>query len=465
MFFVDRDEELKVLEDEFARLGKQASLAVIYGRRRIGKTELIKRFLSGRPHIYFLATLQSREEVVAGMSMKAAEFFGDRATAENPHTTWSGFLGYLARELKQFDKPFVIVFDEFTYLVQQDAAVPSILQQYWDEHFKNMPVMVILCGSYVGMMEKEVLAYRSPLYGRRTRQLFVVDIGIGHIREFFPHYSKEDLVELYAVLGGVPYYLLKFDPSKKVRENILVNFLEKDKPLFNDGLVLLREELKEPRNYLSILKAISFGKVSQKEIADHAHLEPALVGKYLDVLRGMKVVSRIVPVTEKNPEKSRRGIYAIKDRYYNFWLRFVYPYADYVEEGRSGELMKNMIAPALGSFVGMAFEGIARNALLRLNAQNKLPCYFEKIGQWWHRDVEIDVVCLNAKTKDMLVGEVKWADLGEKEVASIAARLRNSAKEILWHNDLRKEHYCIIARKIKAKPEPGLILLELDDLL
>lgn len=359
----------------------------------------------------------------------------------------------------------MFIFDEFTYLIQQDAAVPSIFQYHWDEHLKDLPVMLVLCGSYVSMMEDAVLAHKSPLYGRRTRQMFVTQLPFKHLKEFFPDYSKEELVEVYAVLGGVPYYLLKFDSSKSVRENIKANFLEKDKALFNDGVFLVREELKEPRNYLSIMKGIAFGKSTQKEIADYAHLEPALVGKYLDVLRGMKLVSRSVPVTEKNPEKSRKGLYRVNDRYYDFWLKFVYPYADYVEEGRGRELYENMIAPELNAFVGRSFETLAREALVGLNTRKKLPAYFERIGSWWSGTSEIDLVGVNWKTKDLLLGEVKWAELGRTDVKSIVRGLEEKSKEIPWQTDARHVHYCVVAKKLLVKDVPGVFLLDLNDLL
>lgn len=465
MKFVNRKSELQVLEDEFSNLGRRASMSVIYGRRRIGKTELIKKFVSTHDHIYFLATLQSKEEVVEKFSSKAAEFFNDTATIESPHTSWDAFFKYLVREIKNYKRPIILAFDEFTYLIQQDSAITSIFQYYWDEHLKDLPVMVILCGSYVGMMESEVLSHKSPLYGRRTTQIYLEEIDFQYIKEFFPEYSIEEKVALNSVLGGVPSYLLRFDPSSNVHDNIMANFLDKRKALFADGLILLRDELKEPRNYLSILKAISFGRNTQKEIADHAHLEPALVGKYLDVLRGMKIVTRLVPITEKNPEKSKKGIYQIKDNYYNFWLRFVYPFADFVEEGRAKELMKNTIEPNFNSYVGRFFERLARAALYNLNKLKKLPAYFERIGPWWSGDLEIDHIALNNKTKEIMFIEVKWSQLTASDVNGILHNLKEKAKKVDWNVHSRKEYYCIIAKKITPKKIPGIVLLELDDLL
>ncbi len=463
MKFINRHEELSSLEDEFKQLSKRASLVVVYGRRRVGKTELIKEFARKRNHVYFLATLQSREEVVRNFSLKAAEFFGDKATIAQPHVTWDGFFEYLAREIKEVGKPIVLVFDEFTYLAQQDSATASIFQYYWDEKLKQLPVMLILCGSYVGMMEREVLSYKSPLYGRSTRHLFVLELGFEHLRDFAPDYTKTQLVELYSILGAVPFYLLQFDPEKTPLENVRSVFLDKTRSLYNDGLLLLRDELKEPRNYLSILKAISFGKTTPKEIADHAHLEPLLVGKYLDVLRGMKLVSRVVPATEKNPEKSKKGSYRITDNYYDFWLKFVYPYADYIEEGRQDELVKNIIAPNLNAYVGRAFEALARKKMIELNKKGGLPFVFERIGAWWRGDSEIDIVALNEKTKEILFAEVKWADLNEKDVSALLFSLKEKAALVEWNQGKRKEHYAIIAKKLHSKKGGDAFLLDLED--
>lgn len=463
MAFVDRNEELSILDNEFKQLPKRASLVVVYGRRRVGKTELIKEFGKKHEHIYLLATLQSKEEVIRNFSLKVAGFFEDNAVLAQPHTTWEGFFEYLAKEIKSRKKPIVLAFDEFTYLIQQDRATPSIFQYYWDEKLKNLPVMLILCGSYVGMMEKEVLSYKSPLYGRSTRQLFVLELGFNNLREFMPDYSKERLVELYAILGAVPFYLLQFDRDKTPLENIGNVFLDKSRSLFNDGLLLLREEVKEPRNYLSILKAISFGKTTPKEIADNAHLDQLLVGKYLDVLRGMKLVSRFVPVTEKNPEKSKKGIYKITDHYYDFWLKFVYPYSDYIEEGRQAELVKNIIAPNLGSYVGRAFEALARKKLIELNKNNKLPFTFEHVGAWWSGETEIDIVALNPKTKEILFVEVKWSDLKEDEVSGILTNLKKNAAFVNWNNEARREYYAVIAKKLPKKEIKNVLLMDLED--
>ncbi|MEW6529044.1 MAG: ATP-binding protein [Candidatus Micrarchaeota archaeon] len=279
-----------------------------------------------------------------------------------------------------------------------------------------------------------------------------------------PRYSKEKLVELYAILGAVPFYLLQFDPDKAPLDNVRTIFLDKSRSLFNDGLLLLREEVKEPRNYLSILKAISFGKTTPKEIADNAHLDQLLVGKYLDVLKGMKLVSRLVPVTEKNPEKSKKGIYKITDNYYNFWLKFIYPYLDYIEEGRQDELVKDIISPNFGSYVGMVFEALARKKLIELNKKNRLPFTFERIGAWWCGETEIDAVALNSRTKEILFAEVKWSNLKEKEVSVILTGLREKAKHVKWNNDNRKEYYAVIAKRLPKKEKNDKVLLfDLDD--
>ncbi len=464
MTFIDRAEELSVLEEEFGQLSKRASLIVVYGRRRVGKTELIKEFGSKHSHLYLLATLQSKEEVIKNFSVKTAEFFGDKATLAQPHTTWEGFFEYLAKELKARKTPLMLVFDEFTYLIQQDHATPSIFQYFWDEKLKHLPVMMILCGSYVGMMEKEVISYKSPLYGRSTRQLFVLELDSKYLREFMPNYSKEQLIELYAILGAVPFYLLQFDQHKTPLENVRTVFLDKSRSLYNDGLLLLREEVKEPRNYLSILKAISFGKSTPKEIADNAHLDQLLVGKYLDVLRGMKLVTRFVPATEKNPEKSKKGTYKISDNYYDFWLKFVYPYSDYIEQGRQDELVKNVIAPNFSAYVGRAFEALARKKLIELNKKGKLPFTFERIGTWWNGETEIDAVALNSRTSEILFTEVKWSNLKERDVSAIIAGLKEKATCVNWNIGSRKEYYAVIAKKLHKKENmEGILLMDLDD--
>ncbi len=438
--FVDREQELASLETTYRRLNKSAGFVVIYGRRRVGKTELIKRFLNGKEHIYLLATLQSEKDVVKKFSMRSARYFKDDATLKNPHTDWDSFFEYLARELRRSGKNIVLVFDEFTYLVQQNRAITSILQYYWDEYLKTLPVMLILCGSYVGMMEKEVLAYNSPLYGRRTGQVYLDRMGFKYLKEFLKEYDIEELVEAYAIAGGIPFYLQQLDSRKDIISNIKENFLRKDRPLFQDALFMLRDELKEPRNYLSILKAVSFGKTRPKEISDFAGLDPLLVGKYLDVLKGMKIVKRVVPVTAK---KSQRGIYKVSDNYFNFWLRFVYPNEDNIEMGME-EAVVGSIKKGFNAYVGERFEDLAREFLVEMNRLGRLPFVFSKIGRWWHKGQEIDLVAMGSKGEYLAI-EVKWKKMNKMDIERTIRSLQEKAQKF------KDCYFVIIAREIDKR--------------
>jgi len=403
--FLNRQRELSELESRW-RSGK-SEFIVLYGRRRVGKTELLRQFVTGKPHIYLLGDLRSERDQLVEVTQRLFDYGRDPLLAAQPVASWAVALDYIVRLAQE--KRLVIVLDEFQYFCESTPALPSILQRVWDEQAASSQIVLVLCGSYVSFMERETLAYESPLYGRRTAQLHLQPMDYLDAESFFPDYSAEDRTLAYAVVGGMPGYLSRLDPQRSLLDNVLREVLNPAAVLFSEARFLLMEELREPRNYFSILRAIAFGKTRLNEIAQEAGLPPRTVSKYLDVLQGLRLVERRVPVTERRPERSRQGLYRIADNYLAFWFRFVLPHQSYLEEGRGDWVLQERVLPTLSEYAGPRFEEICRQFLQRHRGSALVPVNFDSVGAWWSGGEEIDVIAVRGQDI-VLVGECKWTN-------------------------------------------------------
>ena len=323
------------------------------------------------------------------------------------YPSWKAALGSLG-ELP--GRP-IVVLDEFTYLIGGNKAIPSILQKVWDERLKNSLVFLILCGSYIGMMESEVLEYRAPLYGRRTGSLLLNPLELPTVPQFFPAYSPEQQIEAWAVLGGMPYYLAAFSDQVDIFTNIRAQILEVHGLLHAEPRLLLLEELREPRNYFSILRAIAQGSTRLNEIAQKAGVgDSSVTARYLDILQQMRLVYRSVPATESQPEKSKKGIYRIADFFLRFWFRYVHPYQNALDLGMADGILAQRVRPTFDQFVSYAFEEAARAYIIRQARNGHLSFLPERIGSWWDQNSEIDVVAVSDNDRALLLGECKWSE-------------------------------------------------------
>ncbi len=449
--FVDRTEEIELLE---RRLSGNAEFIVVYGRRRIGKTTLLLELLRRNGGIYLLARETSSVDNLKRFSERMAKAFNDELLRKNPFQNWDAFFEYLNQ--KSMDR-LIVVIDEFPYLVKGDKTLPSILQEYWDLKLSRGKIYLVICGSSVSMMEK-ILGYKSPIYGRRTGQIKLHPFDFFNAREFLPNYSIEDFVKAYSILGGTPAYLLEFSDESSIEEN-LRSYFKPDSFLYSDALFILREELDEPRNYFAIMEAIARGKTTLGEIMTETGLERSLIGKYLSVLSELELVRREIPVTASR--KSRRGRYYINDPYFTFWFRYVHPNADLIETNQ-GELLVDIVMNDLPTYVGGIFEDVAKQFIIRLNKAGIFR--FTRIGRWWHKNEEIDLVALNEDEKKVLFVEVKWKELNEKEVGGILRGLERKAKLVGLYG--WEKSYGLVAKKIKNKEElrkDGLLIWDLRD--
>lgn len=403
--FNDRTEELAYLEQIYQE--RSARFLIMYGRRRIGKTELLRHFSQGKPHLFFASDLSSEQEQLRQFTEKLAQVANEAFLRTQPFTSWEAAFRYIFDHLVE-TVPLIII-DEFPYLCASNPALPSILQKVWDECGKDTAAFLIVCGSYMSFMEKEVLGNKSPLFGRRTGQILLQPLDFQELQAFFPRYAKEDLVYTYAILGGTPAYLQRFSDAKPFAQNIAEQILNKNAALYSEPRFLLMEELREPSLYFSILKAIAFGKTKLNEIVQETGMtDRHTVNKYLAVLQELYMIRREVPVTEEHPQKFRRGIYFLHDPFFRFWFRYVFPNFSYLEEGDIEYVWREKIEPDLETFVGPIFEQICLQTLKRLNRANQLPFKAARIGRWWDGTSEIDVLAYNERGAYLLC-ECKWS--------------------------------------------------------
>jgi len=465
--FINRTEELEFLEAEYAR--DSSSLVVIYGKRRVGKTELSLKFAAGKPVVYYLSQKMDLERQVEDFLEKAAEQLG---TYQPKITKWDAALKFVA---EQAVGKSLIIIDEVPYLIEGSSVVMSAFQVAWDLYLKDANVMLVLLGSSVGMMENEVLGYKSPLYGRRSGQIKVEPLKFKHIRHFFPQKDAEEIIRIYGCLGGVPAYLNKFDPNLPFIDNVNKNILHRATFLYDEAIFLLKEELREPTSYELILEAISRGKSRVSEIADETGIPVHNIPKYLRVLIGLGFLSREWPVTLKKTRDIKTGsVYALSDNFMRFWYTYVFPTRSILEINRDAIVSK--IANSYDHYLGHVFEEIVKQYFIDLNATGKLPFAFERIGRQWGKArgkpknanaYEIDLVALNEDSKEILFVECKWQILTGKNAIKILNDLKDKSGAVQWHNEERKEYFAIAAKKVENKAElkeAGVMAFDLEEI-
>jgi uncharacterized protein len=451
--FINRKSEISLFETLYVE-GKP-KLILLYGKRRIGKTELLNEFARSHRALYIVARQETYEGQLKKMSAEIAEFFDDDVLKYSPFQNYDALFIYLAQ------KEVPILFDEFPYLVEANKAVPSILQEYWDRYFSKKKTFLVLCGSSIAMMES-LLGYKSPLYGRRTEQILLEPLKFREACEFFPNLKPEDKILIYAILGGTPAYLLEFDYERPLLENIKDRILQKNTFLYQDTMFVLQQELTEPRVYYSIINSIAKGNTKLSNIINDTGLEKGVITKYLSVLRELQIIERRIPITEKKPESSKKGIYLLKDNYFKFWFRFIFENNEYIEQDKQNKLIEDKIKPLLNNFVGFAYEEIA------LDYVKNVPNFSDYIfGRWWDKEEEIDIVGLDISRDRIILGEVKWRDLSEKDARQVLNRLIEKSINVKWGNNPEKK-YLLVGKKIEGRKrliEDGYLVIELVDII
>ena len=403
MKFIGRSRELRDLEQQYR---KKASFVIVYGRRRIGKTELIREFIKGKDALYYLATEGGEAQNMAELAQGLAEFSGESYMSGVEFKDWQSLFEAFARVRTKRTK--ILVIDEFPYLANANRAFPSIFQKAWDNTLKRSNTMVILCGSYINMMKKLTLTSSSPLYGRSTGQIHLSPLSFDEIREARKGQKFSDAVEEYAVTGGVPKYMEFFANRNTLKKNISEVILNKNGFLYDEPSFLLNSDVKEPLNYYDILRTIAQGDRRISDIGAKLRTPVSHLTQYMDTLRGLYLVEKREPVTENNPEKSRKGLYVIRDVFMRFWFRFVLPNRGKLELGNVRDVEKIISARFIDSHVSFIYEEICRSILPRLCGRGKIPLVPSAIGSYWDKRDEIDVVALDHANRRLFAAECKY---------------------------------------------------------
>ena len=456
MTFYNRADELESLRAAYDSSGH--AFFVVYGRRRVGKTALIKEFCADEPHIYFLAAQEAESRQREKFVEQIASHYDERV----PQTDgWDDVFEYLGEKLAA--DPRIVVIDEFPYLVDENDSLPSYVQAFVDEQLQKTDAMFVLCGSSISTMESDVLGHESPLYGRRTGQLDLQPFSFEQARAVI-NYSIETAIESYAVTGGTPMYLTLFDYEDSLAENIQSQILSPTAVLYNEPEFLLRTELRNPARYLSILEAIALGHTTPNEIAGATGIDSGPLSKYLQTLRTLRLIGRQIPVTA-SAKKSKRSRYRVDDEFLRFWFRFVEPNRSSIEEAPD-IVFDRTIAPELSDHVATTFEDVCRETVWEAVRQEELSPYSE-VGPWWYGEHEIDIVGLAPSDERILFAECKWTD--EPVAHDLVDSLATKTEHVRWGSDSRDERFALFSRNgfvdgLERDLDDNWTLFELSDI-
>jgi AAA+ ATPase superfamily predicted ATPase len=421
--FIGRQKELEALKKQYAK--ETFTFMPIYGRRRVGKTQLIEEFIRGKRAIFFTGVhkepySQQIARLARTIAMGGAPAAPAAPVAPAVPDTFEGAMEAVY-QLAQGGK-LILVIDEFPFLAQANQSIVSLLQQFIDLKFLKTNMMLILAGSSLSFMENQVLSTQSPLYGRRTGQIKLLPVNFQTARAFAPRLTKLDQAVMYGVTGGIPKYLSLFDDGLSLDENLARLFFDRNEYLFEEPGSLLKQEYANPALYQGIITAVATGASQMKDILNKTGETRATVTAYLKALLDTGILKKEVPVMEK-PD-SPKGIYRLEDGMFRFWYRFVYPNASLVALDK-GELVYSRVQPQISNFMGEVFEKICVEYLW--SVYDSLPVAFQNIGRWWGNNpglqaqTEIDVIACSEDQRQGIFGECKWKNeaLGKNTVEGL----------------------------------------------
>ena len=421
--FIGREAELAFLQSKYEEKGGQ--LIVLYGRRRVGKTETLREFCKSKPHVFYSCT-QSTDKVQLAKFSK--QVFKEDIPAKkyiSEFADWERALRAVL-DLPYGDRKKMLIIDEFPYMCKGNKSIPSILQNLWDAELKDQNVMIVLCGSAMSFIEKELLAEKNPLYGRATGIYKMTEMGFYDAIKFFPNYSDEEKVLSYAILGGIPHYLRQFNPELSVAENIKRNILTKGCVLYSEVDFLLHQELRETPIYNSIIEAVALNNTKLNDISTKALIDDtSKTSVYLKNLIELGIVEREFSVDAKAREKANanRGTYRLTDNFFRFWYAFGFTNYSQLEDGDVEGVYNYVIAPSLDHFASYAFEDVCKEFVREMQKKNALPFRYSRMGKWTGKttiydkdapngtrvgETEIDLLAIDRGETAYMVGECKY---------------------------------------------------------
>ena len=402
--FVGRTREFDLLDDLWH--SNRAELLILYGRRRVGKSRLLFRWLEQTkpPHIYWAATLKPALKQLEAFSRLAAGFDGRSVPSQFTYDEWEQAFEEIGR-LAQHGRVCVVL-DEFTYLMQNTPGIASVLQNAWDQDLSGKNIFLILTGSHLGMMKRDVLDSQAPLYGRASNTMHLEPLEFGHTQAFFPKYAADDRVAVYSCVGGIPAYLELFRPNQNVSNNVKRLFLGTFNPMHNEPLTLIHDFVHNPSVFVGFLEEIAGGAHTQAQIGSATGTTQSHVSQYLALLQETGFIRRRYPVTVGR--KSRNGRYHIADPYLRFYFRFISPMLEDLSKGLSDETLSE-IKRHCQDFIGMnTWEELCREWVRHARANKLLPYSPRSVGSAWNQKAQIDVVGINTREKSLILGECKW---------------------------------------------------------
>ena len=459
--FVGRDAELSELKRMHE--SEKFEFAVVYGRRRVGKTTLIREFGRGRRFFYFVAR---ESDSAANLRVLSEELASQGFLQTGTYfKSWDAALMTL-QELAA-DKRLIAAIDEYPYLAAAEPSISSLIQTYIDGTLKEGKLFLILCGSSMSFMENQILGHKSPLYGRRTAQFKIKPFDFFTARAFMAGFQHEEQAALYGAVGGTPEYLAQIKNDRSFKENITALFLKDFGPLYEEPASLLKQELREPFVYNSIIAAIAGGASRLNEISTKAQMESNKVSKYLTSLISLGIVKKENPAGEK---PGRKSIYRLADEMFRFWYRFVFPNMSAVASGSGDIVYDKKVLPELSNFMGSVFEEICAQFLWGMQRRGSLPIFVSELGRWWGADPEhktqqeIDIL---AKEGDAaLFVECKWRSV-PADMSVLAALIDRS--ELFA---VRERYYYIFSKcgftralRQKASEMKNLTLYSFDEMV
>ena len=434
--FIGRERELATLNKLYK--SNKFEFTVIYGRRRVGKTALINQFIEGKNAIYFMGVESNAKQNLENFSKSIIEY----NTGIETETSFLSFQAALEYVFKLSEKErLILALDEYPYIARSSKSFASTLQLLIDKYKDSSKLMLILCGSSMSYMEDHVLAYKAPLYGRRTAQMKILPFDFDETCRYFNYFSDEDKALIYGIVGGTPQYLLQMNDELSVEDNIKNTYLNPTSALFEEPENLLKQEVREPALYNAIITAIATGASRMSEISSKVGEDTNICSAYVKNLVSLGIIQKETPYGEK---ASRKSAYSIEDNMFRFWYRFIPENNSIIARGAT-DLAYKRIEPLLSDYMGKVFEDICKQYLWKLLLSGKCPVEFSSLGRWWGNNpveksqAEIDILAEQDKNT-ALFGECKWTN--EKVALGVLETLVKRSELFSY----KKIHYYLFAK-------------------